>query len=282
MRMRSSNHMRSFLFCLLLLSAVFINCDRTHVAEYKEMLSLRLEHTPVYEHIGSEGAKIRVVIISSFELDEGGTLVMFRREGEDFVSTPMIRTVLENQYVASIPPQPRGTQVEYYIQVRSITGATITLPKNAIQKGTTYPFTYKGEVPPVITAIHFGVVLIGLFLILIAGYWTLLFFKTGVKLQTVAKAVLAGTIFLFLGGIPLHIIVKYQTLGSAWEGIPIGTNRTDSLTLLLILFWVVVVTLFKGTLFQGEKEKNIVSDRTFAALVLIGAIFTIIVFLLPG
>jgi hypothetical protein len=282
MRIRTSKRARSFCLGLLLLTAVFINCSRTQVAEYKEMLSLRLEHTPVQEHVGPEGPMIRATIISSFDLDEGGTMVMYRKRGKDFASIPMMPTVLENEYVASLPQQPRGTQVEYYIQVRSITGATITLPQKAIQTGASYLLTFQGRVPPVLSAVHFGCVLIGLFLILVAGYWAILYLKSGNKLPGLAKATLAGTIFLFIGGIPLHIIVKYQTLGSVWEGIPIGTDRTDTLTLFLILVWVVVLTLFKGTLIQGEEEKNIVSNRTFATLVLIGAIATVIIFLLPS
>jgi hypothetical protein len=273
---------RSLYLSLVLLSATFSGCQRTQVAEYREVLSLRLEHTPVAKHVGPGEAKIRALLVSSFDLDDEGIRVVYRIQGEDFQSVVMGPGGQDNEYIGSIPAQPRGTQVEYYIQVRSLTGSTITLPKKAIQTGAAFPLTFTGNVPLAISFIHRGSILIGLILILTAGYMAFLYLKTRKRIRILATLSLAGTIFLFMGGIPLHIMVNYQTLGSVWEGIPVGTNRTDSLTLLLLTFWIVVMTLFKGTLFQGEEEKNIVSARTFARLVLIGALFTLIVFLLPG
>jgi len=282
MRSQFSHHVRIVSVSLLLLAAGFVGCSKTRVAEYKETLSLRLEHTPVKKHTGEEKAKIRATIISSFDLDGGGTRLVYREEGGDFVSVPMTSTVLDNEYVAELPSKSKGTRIEYYLQVRSLTGATITLPEDAIQTGACFTLTYQGYVPRVLSVLHFGSILVGMFLILLAGYWAYFYRKTGNRLPAIAKVVLAGTILLFAGGIPLHILVKFQSSGSVWEGIPIGTDRTDTVTLFLVLLWIVISLLFKGTLFYGEKEKNIVSDRTFANLVLGGTVVTIIVFLLPG
>ena len=273
---------RLTLLSVLILTVIGLGCHKKQIAEQKEVLTLRLEHTPVGEHPGPGGQEIRARIISSLELKEGGVKLFYKKKGGDFLSLPMTPKGQEDEYSAAIPAHPIGTRIFYYIQVSSVTGTPLTLPKNAIASGRTYAFTFKGQVSPVLYVLHFSCVLIGLLLILLAGYWAFLFIKRGEKLDALAKATLAGSIFLFLGGIPLHMAVKYQSLGKIWEGLPIGANRTDSLTLLLVLFWAGVLLLFKGTLFQKEKEKNIVSDKTFAFIVLAGAILTVIVFLIPN
>ena len=282
MRTFHATQLRTVYLVVVLLLIGGPSCHKKQVAEMKEVLSLRLEHTPVHDHIGPGGQTIKTDVISNLELKEEGTNLFYRKKGEDFISLLMTPSGKENEYTAVIPFQPKGTTVEYYIQASSVTGMPVTLPQGAIETGKSYALTFKGHVPVGLSVVQFGCVLIGLFLILVAGYWALLFLKRGEKLKALSKAVLGGAVFLFLGGIPLHIVVKYQTLGSAWEGIPVGTDRTDSLTLLLLLFWVGVLGLFKGTLFRGGEEKNVVSNRTFAALVLAGAILTVIVFLVPS
>lgn len=265
-----------------IVTAMGLGCQKTQRVEKKEVLTLQLEHTPVDEHVGSGGQEIRATIISSLELNEDGVKLFYKEKGGDFLSLPMVSTTQENEYAATIPHHQKGTTIRYYIQASSVAGTPITLPVKAITTGETYALTFKGHVSPLLYVLQFGCVLIGLLLILMAGYWAFLFLKRGEKLKHVVKATLAGTIFLLVGGIPLHIAVKFQTFGKIWEGLPVGTDRTDSLTLLLILFWIAVLLLFKGTLFHGEDEKNLVPDTTFAFIVFIGTIVTVIVFLIPN
>ncbi|UCE17810.1 MAG: hypothetical protein JSV84_13165 [Gemmatimonadota bacterium] len=273
---------RFMLVGVCLLTMLGLSCHKTQIAEQKEVLTLRLEHTPVREHAGPGGQEIRARIISSLDLKEGGVKLFYKEKGGDFLSLPMTSMDQADEYSAVIPSHSTGTRICYYIQVSSVTGTPLTLPKNAITSGKTYAFTFKGQVSPFLYVLHFCSVLIGLLLILLAGYWAYLFLKRGEKLEALTKVTLAGAILLLLGGIPLHMAVKYQSLGKIWEGLPIGTDRTDSLTLLLVLFWMGVLFLFKGTFFQKEKEKNFVSDKTFALIVLIGALLTVIVFLIPN
>ena len=282
MQRRCAYRVGMLLLGLIFLAVGGLSCQKVQVSEKKEVLSIRLEHKPVHDHVGKGGQEIRALLISNLGLKEGGIKLLYTLKGEKLNTLPMTPTERENEYTAVIPHQPRGTTVEYSIHARSVTGTPVTLPKNALDTGESYLLTFKGYVSPVLTVIQLSCVLIGLFLILVAGYWVHLFLKNGEKLNAIAKAALGGTTFLFFGGIPLHIIVKYQALGIAWSGIPVGTDKTDSLTLLLILFWVGVLILFKGTLFQGGGGRNYVSDKTFATLVLVGAILTIVVFLVPG
>ena len=259
-----------------------LSCQKLQVAEKKEVLSLRLQHTPVHDHIGPGGQQIRATIISTLGSKEVQAELTYWRKGEEFIHLPMTPTDKENEYRAVIPQQPKATIVEYYIKATSITGAYVTLPKGSIETGESYTLTFKGHVPPGLSVVQFLCILIGLFLLLVAGYWAFLFLKKGEKLNSLSKAALGGTVFLFLGGIPLYIVIKFQALGTAWSGIPLGTDRTDSLMLLLILYWIGVLISFKGTLFQKGEGKNFVSNRTFATLVLTGAILTVIISLISS
>ncbi|MFQ6091199.1 MAG: hypothetical protein ACE5OR_00700 [bacterium] len=281
MRRLYTRRLRPALLSVIFLAMGGLSCQKPQVAEKRELLSLRLEHKPVHEHIGPGGQQIRAKIISSPELEEGEAKIFYRKGRDDFISLPMTLTGQENEYVAVIPHQPRGTTVRYYIQASSITGTQVTLPKDALETGESYELTFKGRASLALLGLHVGGMIGGLLLLLLAGYWASLFLRKGERLNALAKAAFGGTVFFFLGGIPLGIAVEYQVYGTVWTGIPVGTDVTDSKTLILVLYWIGVLLLFKGTLFQRGEGKNLVSDRTFAWAVLIGAILTVIAFLIP-
>ena len=169
---------------VVLLTVGGLSCQKRHVAEKKEVLSLRLEHIPVNEHIGPGGQEIRATVVSNLEMKEGGTRLFYREEKRDFISLLMTPTEHEHEYSAVIPNHKKGTTVEYYIQARTAAGTPVTLPKGAIETGRSYSLIFKGDVPLGLSMIHYGCVLVGLFLILVAGYWALLFLKKGKKTES--------------------------------------------------------------------------------------------------
>ena len=258
-----------------------LSCRKSQVAEKKEMLSLRLEHTPVDEHIGPGGQEIRVKVVSSLDLKEGEPKVFYRKKEGDFSAIAMTLSGEEDEYVATIPHHPKGTTVLYYIRASAVTGAAVTLPKDAVSKEESYALTFKDSASPILFALYLGCMLVGLFLLLVAGYWALLFLRRGEKLAALAKAALGGTILVFLGGIPFAVAVHYQIYGALWGNIPRGMAMTDVRVIPLIVLWVGTLVVFRGTLFQNDEGKNVVSDKTFASLVLGMAIVTAIVFLAP-
>jgi hypothetical protein len=68
----------------------------------------------------------------------------------------------------------------------------------------------------------------------------------------------------------------------AWSGIPFGTDITDNKTLITLVYWIVVMVLFKGNPFRLAKGGNfLIGPRCFSWLVLAGCALTVTVFLIP-
>jgi uncharacterized BrkB/YihY/UPF0761 family membrane protein len=75
-------------------------------------------------------------------------------------------------------------------------------------------------------------------------------------------------IFLILGGLIFGPIVQKFAFGAFWTGIPFGYDLTDNKTLIAFLFWLI-------PFFYRNKPE------TFSKFVIIAAIVTLIVFLIP-
>jgi hypothetical protein len=91
-----------------------------------------------------------------------------------------------------------------------------------------------------------------------------------------------GTITFFITGFPIGIWVSSQVFGGwGWTGIPFGWDVTDNKTLIVFLYYLIIILLTRNHLFKREGVKNVIGDRTFAKLTIIGTVFTLIVFIIP-
>jgi hypothetical protein len=86
-----------------------------------------------------------------------------------------------------------------------------------------------------------------------------------------SKITLAG---ITAGGLILGTAVQKAALDAYWTGWPVGSNLTDYLTLVVWLAWVVAVLAVAET-----KDET---DRFARTMVVVAAIVTIVVSVLPG
>jgi len=76
------------------------------------------------------------------------------------------------------------------------------------------------------------------------------------------------------------MIIEYQVYGTVWDGWPFGSDFTNTKAFILFIYWLVALFMMKNSIFKKE-EKNLITDRVFASLVIIGAIITVALFILP-
>jgi len=98
------------------------------------------------------------------------------------------------------------------------------------------------------------------------------YLQTGEKDLPMIRSVNAGILSFFITGFPIGCIIEKQVLGNYWEGIPFGTDITDSKTLVILLLWLVFMIL---------QRKGVISNKGYARWVIINAVITIVLFLLP-
>ena len=91
----------------------------------------------------------------------------------------------------------------------------------------------------------------------------------------------AGAGSFFVTSFPIGILLAHRTFGVGWSGIPLGWDVTDNKSVLIFLYYAVIIALAKGHLYKKAKKPNRISDGTFARLSIWGMLFTLVIFLLP-
>ena len=93
---------------------------------------LRVDHNPVTEGIADQPVPISVYIDDRSEagLDMAQTRLFWRVSGQPtYNAVPLQAEAEPDWYVASIPGQSAGTQVEYYVTARDLTGRVASRPR---------------------------------------------------------------------------------------------------------------------------------------------------------
>ncbi len=162
----------------------------------------------------------------------------------------------DNGYmIAYLPKQPAAGKLEYRIKIISDNNQTILPPnKNVVIR-------FKDDVPVYVLIPH-------IFFIFLAMLFST---RTGLEYfnQKEYKKFLYPTlIFIILGGFIFGPIVQKFAFGAYWTGIPFGYDLTDNKTLIAFLFWLI-------PFFYRNRPS------VFSKYVIIAAIVTLIVFLIP-
>lgn len=106
---------------------------------------LRVDHNPVQEGTAGMPAPVTVFIDDRSEagLDMAATALHWRvAGGPDYTAVPLAPEAELDWYVAEIPAQSAGTEVEYYITARDLSERTAARPRTAPLAA--YRFTFEG------------------------------------------------------------------------------------------------------------------------------------------
>jgi hypothetical protein len=95
---------------------------------------LRVDHNPIQEGTANDPVAVSVTIDdrSQAGLDMSATKLFWRVVGAPaYTPVPLAAEPEPDWYVAEIPGQPLGTQVEYYVSARDLTGRVAARPRPA-------------------------------------------------------------------------------------------------------------------------------------------------------
>jgi len=180
---------------------------------------------------------------------------------------------------ADINGQPKGEKLFYYFEAQDSLG-TVAASLGAEQNPLRLRF--EGSVPAHIIVPHIFFMFAGAFFAFLSLFGAVQLLKNKGGVDAVAKKVAWTTLFVFIGGFPLGILVTRRALGGlGWGGFPLGNDMTDTKTLVIFLFWLILLILGKGSVFQKNAEKNLVKPATYGKLTLVGFILLLGLYLIP-
>lgn len=150
---------------------------------------------------------------------------------ERFNLVPMTRD--GDRLTAAVPHQPPAGKVEYrVILVRS--GEELVLPLDGAAVAR-----FRGSVPALVLIPHILAMFAGMMVATRALLEALARPGDGARGQ-----VLATTALLVVGGLILGPIVQKYAFGAFWTGWPLGTDLTDTKTLVAVLGWLPAAVAF--------------------------------------
>ena len=271
----------------LILTLVFASAAR-RLSERKPELKvienggIKIEHTTVVEKISGGDVDIQAKISTPEPVHNYQINLVYRVGKDDFISVPM-QLQKENPGLFSgvIPSQPMRSKVFYYLSVVDNQKNELTLPENVNRLNLPFMIKFKGKVSSAVLIAHAIAMFAGILFVFMVLFYDIDLLRGKDVLKDVSNLSLLATFFIFLGGMPLGWWVTYQTLGILWEGIPIGWDITDSKTLIIFLYWFILLYLMKGTILKKNSKLNVVGEKPLGIFVLMGVILTFLLYLIP-
>jgi hypothetical protein len=204
-------------------------------------------------HVGPGGQRL---VIEGVDPDWHGTVV-WRRYGQGNVYRRESLRNLGSMLSGELSPQPRGSALEYRVEVEAQGNKLLRLPEHG-----TVITRYKGATPLWVSLPHLFLLYLGLFLGVRAGLEAL---ALGPRSHILAG--LALICFLF-GGLLFGPLMKVNAYGILWRGPPVGLDSTDTKTVVLVLAWLVPVILRAR-------------ERRARRWVILASVLSVIAFLIP-
>ncbi len=177
----------------------------------------------------------------------------------------------DSVFHAKLPFLGPGKKILYHFLLETPKGERLRLP----EKGE-FEVTCKGGVSRLLLLAHIGAMFLGLVFLLLVAYRCLVFLAKGSSLSSASRTVKWATFFIFLGGLPLGMLVERKVFGTWWEGWPFGRDVTDTKTGLILLWWLLLSFFAPGEGKTSEKKA-----RTWAWAVLVCLVLTVALYVVP-
>jgi hypothetical protein len=277
--MRIVTALAAIVFTLVLLVISYLTSAGKPEFEAVIKDSVKAELTTVTSHTGEGDAKIEVKATFPPEKDYKVELNYRKSTETNYTSVPMIKQ--GNIYSAAIPHQDRGKKVLYYVSLTDPQGKRVTLPDGVDVVKRAYLLKFKGNVPAYILILHIIAMLGGLYYSIRVLFSSFSILNHKDALINLGKYVFRTTLLLFIGGVPLGILVNYFVFGIFWEAIPFGWDITDNKTQIILLYWILLLIFMRGTIFRKNKGMNLANEKVLAIMGICGFILTLGLYLIP-
>jgi len=187
-------------------------------------------------------------------------------------------------HVGGLPGAVRGERILFYFVVQgpgggealsgeptSEAGNSFTVPAGAFERDGHFELRYKGQVSPALVALHAGLFVVAP-LFLLHGFFLVLLFllrdareKGGDRLQ-LHGAYMDALIFfilIFIGAIPLGMVVNHSVFGTSFEGWPFGLDPAATATEIVMLIWLAPL-VWRLDLLRRRGDPKPKTDTMFA------------------
>lgn len=177
-----------------------------------------------------------------------------------------------------LPALPRGSDYHYYILLQDSTGQTMTrLPEKEDSRIT---MRFLGTVPVWLIVVHITLLFLAAlfaFLALIDTAWPR---EEDVKLRKLSQKILTSTAFLVLGGLISSAAISETKSGVLWAGWPFGHDLSQTFWTIVLIYWIFLTLVFKGTIFGLRSKKNLMPTGGAVLLTLLGVILMVATYLM--
>ena len=182
-------------------------------------------------------------------------------------------------FTAELPSREKNTRYAMFMEIADGANGVATLPPNAMAEHNFYGISYKQDPNKFWLLVHIVLMLVALMLLIHAFYYAFnyLWNRQDWIIGKSASSLFWGILCYGISAFPLGITIEHQKYGTYWTGFPLGWDMTDSKTLFNFVYWAVVVILMKGTIFSKDKNKDIISYKTYAWVAILGGILTMVV-----
>ena len=175
------------------------------------------------------------------------------------------------RFQGKLPFLGPGKGIRYHFLLQGPKGEQFRLP----QAGE-LETTCKGGVSVPLLLAHIGAMFLGLLLLLLAAWRCLIFLTKGTSFLSAARMVKIATFFIFLGGLPLGMVVEKKVFGTWWEGWPFGRDVTDTKTGVILALWLLLSLQAPSPGKVTEKKA-----KGWAWTVLAALVFTVVLYIIP-
>ena len=274
----------AFILALLLFAiAPRINKDSINAGYYENAAGgFVVDHTSIGKYSRSADPILEVWVAPPSDSVTFALTVEFRRQSEgDFTSAAMNKNPETlDRYFVQLPRLGRGEYYEYFFELTAGDGSQVLrLPQD---ENARIMLLFEGRPSLVVWAAHVGVMFIAAMFAFQALFSVFGLRAYEKNLKRLSRKVFITGVLMLLGTALIGSLVSHTRFGYYWGGWPFGDNRTQTYMELLILYWLGLTMLFRGTIFGFKPEKNFVSVPGAIVLTLVGVLFMIVVYLAGG
>lgn len=233
----------------------------------------------------------QLITLSAFTVKDGVDIkevrILYKKaKGEEFKKSVMQRVRDGSTYTDYLPGLSKGERWFYYIEAEDTNGNILNIPESVKEgeRQINFYVTFEGTANRLLFISHIVLAITAVILWIHSVFYVVnhLTTKERHNIRLAFNSVLYGTISFFIFAFPVGGYIAHQVFGQAWSGIPFGWDITDNKSMVIFLYYAILIYLMKGEFYRLEVGKgNVISDNNFSYLVILGIILTIVIYNIP-
>ncbi|TKJ32417.1 hypothetical protein CEE39_05450 [bacterium (candidate division B38) B3_B38] len=243
---------------------------------------LHMEYLPLRENPENTPHHVMAKVTSTAGIKPGGVILRYFTTDDRRPRKVTLRRIRRGNYFGGyIPGFTKLTTIFYQLQATDLSGNSVILKRGTPQKENWYILIFTAPANLWLKMLHLGLIAGSFIFFLYSFYFAQRYLLLGRDFGRCFWSAAAGAGSFFVTSFPIGIFLAHQTFGVGWSGIPMGWDITDNKSVLIFLYYAVIIALAKGHLYKKVKRSNRISDRTFARFSIWGMLFTLVIFILP-